>query len=52
MYSDKTENKGRRFLWPLLIALVLVITAVLIFGGWLALYITERSTSMAVKVVN
>ena len=31
MYSDKTENKGRRFLWPLLIALVLAVLLLFAF---------------------
>ena len=31
MYSDKTENKGRRLLWPLLIALVLAALLLAVF---------------------
>ena len=31
MYSDKTEKRGRRFLWPLLIALVLAALLLAVF---------------------
>ena len=31
MYSDKTESKGRRLLWPLLITLALIILLLLVF---------------------
>lgn len=31
MYSDKTEKKGRRFLWPLLAAAVLAVLLLSVF---------------------
>ena len=31
MYSDKTENKGRRLLWPLLTVLVLAVLLLAVF---------------------
>ena len=31
MYSDKTENKGKRFLWPLLAVLVLAVLLLAVF---------------------
>ena len=31
MYSDKTENRGKRFLWPLLTVLVLAVLLLSVF---------------------
>ena len=31
MYSDKTENKGRRLIWPLLAALLLAVILLSVF---------------------
>ncbi|MBR4472784.1 MAG: hypothetical protein IKS55_04015 [Oscillospiraceae bacterium] len=31
MYSDKTENKGRRLIWPLLAALILAVILLSVF---------------------
>lgn len=47
VWNDLLKKRFRFKKLELHSKLVLVITAVLILGGWLVLYITERSTSMA-----